>query len=82
MWGGAPPATGVRESCVQLTTWARDGFGPLVDGLVIADDGAVRLAEHDNGDPVVLAPGCTALLEENVHDRPRHGWTSRWAGAW
>jgi hypothetical protein len=68
-----------RESCVELTTWARDAFGPLIDGVVFADDGAgnpmwigsdgtVRLADHDNGDTVVLAPSFSSLLEENVHD--------------
>lgn len=68
-----------KETCVQLTTWAREAHGLVVDGLVIADDGSgnpiwiaadgrVRLVDHDNGDEVTLAPGFAALLADNVHD--------------
>ncbi len=68
-----------RESCVELTTWAREAHGSLVDGVVIADDGSgnpiwiaadgtVRLVDHDNGNSVVrLAPDFRTLLEDNVH---------------
>lgn len=76
-WDNAPLLG--RESCVDLTTWARASHGPLIDGVVIADDGSgnpiwiaadgtVRLVDHDNGDEVVLAPGFAALLADNVHD--------------
>jgi hypothetical protein len=68
-----------KETCVQLTTWAREAHGSLIDGLVFADDGSgnpiwiaadgrVRLVDHDNGDEVTLAPGFAALLADNVHD--------------
>ncbi|MFC9517476.1 SMI1/KNR4 family protein [Nocardiaceae bacterium NPDC056970] len=69
-----------RESCIELTIWARDAYGSLVDGVVIADDGAgnpiwiaadgsVRLADHDNGgETVALAPDFRTLLADNVHD--------------
>jgi hypothetical protein len=76
-WDNAPLLG--RESCIELTTWARDAHGPLIDGVVFADDGsgnpiwigsdrAVRLVDHDNGDVVVLAPDFRSLLEDNVHD--------------
>ncbi|MFI1194907.1 SMI1/KNR4 family protein [Micromonospora sp. NPDC020750] len=69
-----------RESCIELTAWARDAHGALIDGVVIADDGsgnpiwiasngAVCLVDHDNGNKVVqLAPDFKTLLEDNVHD--------------
>ena len=66
-----------RETCLQLTAWARDSFGPVIDGLVFADDGAgnplwigadgvVRLADHDNGRVVELAADFRSLLDDNV----------------
>ena len=69
-----------RETCVELTTWARDAYGSLIDGLVFSDDGSgnpiwiaadgsVRLVDHDRGGAVTrLAPGFRSLLEDNVHD--------------
>jgi hypothetical protein len=69
-----------RESCIELTTWAREAYGTLIDGVVIADDGSgnpiwiaadgtVRLVDHDNGNPVVqLAPDFRSLLADNIHD--------------
>lgn len=69
-----------RESCVELTTWARDAHGPLIDGVVFGDDGSgnpmwiaadgtVRLVDHDRaGDVVRLAPDFRSLLVDNVHD--------------
>ncbi|WP_433606658.1 SMI1/KNR4 family protein [Prescottella agglutinans] len=69
-----------RESCIELTTWAREAYGSLIDGVVIADDGSgnpiwiaadgtVRLVDHDSGKTVVqLAPDFRSLLEDNVHD--------------
>ena len=77
VWDNAPLLG--RESCVVLTTWARESFGPVVDGLVFADDGAgnpiwiaadgsVRIAYHDDGGEDVLASGFASLLESNVHD--------------
>lgn len=52
------------ETCVQLTMAAREGFGSIIDGLVIADDGAgnpiwiaadgaVKLADHNDGHAIV-----------------------------
>lgn len=68
-----------RETCDELTRWARADYGDLIDGVVIADDGsgnpiwiaadgAVRLQDHDNGETVMLAPTFASYLEENVHD--------------
>jgi hypothetical protein len=69
-----------RETCIELTTWARGAYGHLIDGVVIADDGSgnpiwiaadrtVRLVDHDRGGQVVqLAPDFRTLLEDNVHD--------------
>jgi hypothetical protein len=69
-----------RETCIELTTWAREAYGHLIDGVVIADDGSgnpiwiaadrtVRLVDHDRGGQVVqLAPDFRTLLEDNVHD--------------
>lgn len=69
-----------RESCIELTAGAREAYGSLIDGVVIADDGSgnpiwiaadgtVRLFDHDNGNAVVeLAPDFRSLLEDNVHD--------------
>ncbi|WFR73852.1 SMI1/KNR4 family protein [Prescottella defluvii] len=68
-----------RESCIELTAWAREAYGSLIDGVVIADDGSgnpiwiaadgtVRLVDHDNGNTVVqLAPDFGTLLADNVH---------------
>lgn len=73
-------ATIGRETCVELTERARRDFGAVIDGLVIADDGAgnpiwiaadgaVRLLDHDRGAAVVtLAPSFRAWVAENVHD--------------
>lgn len=73
-------ATIGRESCVELTERARRDFGEVIDGLVIADDGAgnpiwiaadgaVRLHDHDCGAEVAtLAPSFAAWAAENVHD--------------
>jgi hypothetical protein len=69
-----------RETCVELTQRAREDFGSVVDGLVIAGDGAgnpiwiaadgrVRLVDHNNGNEVVpLAPDFRTLLDVNVDD--------------
>ncbi|PTR30687.1 hypothetical protein C8K36_102540 [Rhodococcus sp. OK519] len=68
-----------RESSIELTAWAREAYGTLVDGVVIADDGSgnpiwiaadgrVRLADHDNGgETVELAPDFRTLLADSVH---------------
>ncbi len=68
-----------RETCVELTTWARESYGPVIDGLVFADDGCgnpiwiaadgtIRLADHDRGGAVTrLAPSFRSLLEDNFH---------------
>ncbi|CAM2771264.1 SMI1/KNR4 family protein [Prescottella defluvii] len=69
-----------NESSVELTTRAREAYGMLIDGVVIADDGSgnpiwiaadgrVRLVDHDNGgETVELAPDFRTLLADNVHD--------------
>ncbi len=72
-----------RETCLQLTRWARDAHGSVIDGLVFADDGSgnpiriaadgrIRLVDHDNGDEVTLADSFAALLADHVHDCVRH----------
>lgn len=75
-WGNASLLG--SETCVDLTMRCRADYGDLVDGLVIADDGAgnpiwispsgpVRLIDHDNGFEVVqLADSFRALLDDNV----------------
>lgn len=67
-----------RETCIELTTWARDAYGALIDGVVFADDGSgnpiwiaadgsVCLVDHDNANTVVrLAASFRELLDENV----------------
>ncbi|AIY19002.1 SMI1/KNR4 family protein [Pimelobacter simplex] len=68
-----------RETCLEMTTWARETHGAVIDGLVIADDGAgnpiwiaadgpVRMLDHDSGRVDALAPDFRTFVAENVHD--------------
>lgn len=66
------------ETCLELTAWAREDCGEVIDGLVfaqdgsgnpmwIAGDGTVRIADHDNGDTRTIARSFRDLIRENVH---------------
>ncbi len=69
-----------QETCIDLTLRARRNFGPLVDGLVFADDGSgnplwlgpdhkVYLAQHDPGlGSAPIADSFAELLANTVHD--------------
>ncbi len=78
-WGNASILG--NETVVELTRAARAEFGDgVIDGLVIADDGAgnpiwisstgpVKLVDHNSGFEVVeLAPSFAAWIDANVHD--------------